>query len=490
MTPAVETAAGRIAGSVEAGVCAFRGIPYAAPPVGPRRFRPPDPPAPWAGLREATSFGAMAPQPRGLLDATMGTSELTVGENCLTLNVWTPGLTGRRPVLVWLHGGGFTTGTGAVPWYDGGALARRGDVVVVTLNYRLGVLGFTHLADLGAGWEGSGNLGLLDQLAALRWVQESVGAFGGEPEDVTLFGESAGGTSVIALLAAPAAAGLFHRAIAQSASFTQLRSRERADAAARQLLDHLGVAPSDASAVVAMDLPRLAEAQRQLEADRANWFTAFSPVADGVVVPATTSALLDAAAARAVPLLLGTTRDEMHLFTAFDPEDIGLDEAGLLARVTAVLGEAAPAAIAAYRRARPGSTPGELASALATDHSFRVPAIRLAEARAAAGSPIWMYRFDWATPVFGGVLGACHGLELPFVFHNLDRATLFTGGAAECEPLADTVQDAWLSHVRRDGPGWPAYDTERRATMRFDVASEVVDDLEGDLRRVWTGASA
>jgi para-nitrobenzyl esterase len=225
-TVELATQAGRVGGLIAGGVVSFKGIPYAAAPVGERRFAPPERPPAWGGVRPATEYGPIAPQLRGPLDRFMGTDGRPISEDCLTLNVWTPGCDdARRPVLVWIHGGAFTTGTGSAPWYDGSAMAARGDVVVVTFNYRLGALGFTHLGDLDPAYAGSGNLGLADQLAALSWVQEHAHLLGGDASNVTIFGESAGGASVVALLAMRASEGLFDRAIVQSASFSQLRER-------------------------------------------------------------------------------------------------------------------------------------------------------------------------------------------------------------------------------------------------------------------------
>jgi para-nitrobenzyl esterase len=487
-TVELATSAGSVLGHDDGAVVSFKGIPYAASPVGARRFSPPEPPAPWGGVRPATAYGPIAPQLRGPLDRFMGTDGQPISEDCLTLNVWTPACDDAlRPVLVWIHGGAFTTGAGSAPWYDGTALAASGDVVVVTFNYRLGALGFTHLGDVDPAFAGSGNLGLHDQLAALSWVQEHAHLLGGDAGNVTVFGESAGGASVIALLATGASEGLLHKAIVQSASFTQLRERGRADLAAKELLAALEIDAGDVERLRDLPLEQVVTAQRRLLADPMAWFTAFSPVADGVLLPDTLRGLLAAAARRAVPVLVGTTRDEMQLFTALDPAYLHLDDAGLRERAAAVLGEAAARALDAYRAARPGARPGQLAAAVATDHGFRLPAIRFAEARSAAGLPTWMYWFTWASPAFGGLLGSCHGLELPFVFGNLDQpeVEVFTGGAPERAEIAEAMQRAWLGMARDRDPGWATYELEGRATMRFDLPSHVVSDPEAELRELW-----
>jgi len=284
-----------------------------------------------------------------------------------------------------------------------------------------------------------------------------------------------------------ASEGLFDRAIVQSASFSQLRERGRADLAAKELLTAAGLDVADIDRLRELPLEQLVGSQQGLLRDPMAWFTAFSPVADGVILPDTLDGLLAAAARRAVPVIVGTTRDEMQLFTALDPTYLHLDDAGLLERAAAVLGEAAPSALAAYRAARPGARPGELAAAVATDHGFRLPAIHFAESRVEAGLPTWMYWFTWPSPAFGGLLGACHGIELPFVFDNLDQpgAALLTGDAPERQSLADDMQSAWLAMARSGAPGWPAYEPTRRTTMRFDIPSATVDDPEPELRRCW-----
>lgn len=486
-TVVVRTPSGDVRGRVQAeGVLAFAGVPFAEAD----RFGPPRPPAPWAGERDATAPGPAAPQVPTMLDRLLSGEDLTVAEDgCLTANVWTPAADGaRRPVMVWIHGGAFANGTGRSRWFDGSALAARGDVVVVTANYRLGVLGFAHGLT-----PGSGNLGLLDQVALLRWVRDHVESFGGNPDDVTLFGESAGGASVVALLALPHTDGLFHKAVAQSPSLTQLRSSERAAAATAELLGHLGLEGPDATGTLAsLALDDLLAAQQKLFTDPTAGITATSPTADGEVLPAGVALVAAAAAARRVPLLLGTTRDEMALFSAFDPNHGAIDDAMLDKIARRTFGEGAPAAVAAYRAARPGEAPPALATAIATDATFRIPVLRLAEARADAGVPTWLYWFTWPTPAFGGVLGACHGIEIPFVFHNLHQpgVELFLGATAELAPLADAVADTWLSFARTGECPWPTYEPTRRDVLRIDRERELVSDPERESRLVWEGVSA
>jgi para-nitrobenzyl esterase len=486
----VEIGAGRLRGlERDNGVTVFKGIPYAVA----ERFAPPRPAPGWTGVRDALEFGPQAPQVPGLLEQAFGMADWPLSEDCLALNVWAPaggeGNPGGHPVLAWIHGGAFTNGTAAVPWYDGSHFATSG-CVVVTLNYRLGALGFTHLADLdGERFAGSGNLGLLDQVAALDWIQHNIAAFGGDPARVTVFGESAGGASVLALMACPAAAGTFQGAIAQSPAFVQLRDRDEATDAAARLLGALGLGPTEAARIVDVPLDRLLAAQTETFTGP-EVFTAFAPTPDGAVLPGPVTAALAAGASHDVPLVIGTNRDELYLFTALDGQSVSLDGAGLLAvaRRYRPSDESAAALVEAYAAARPGATPGQLGASIAGDSIFWSPAIRLAEDRALVDAPTWMYRFDWPTPALGGLLGACHGVEIPFVFHALEArgADVFLGDGPERGPIAATVSSAWTTFAADGHPGWDRYDADRRATMRFDVASAVTDDPDGQLRRCWS----
>ena len=476
----VETATGWVGGRQRGDGAVFKGIPYARA----ERWGPPQPAAPWTGVRDALEFGPQAPQIPGLLEAAFGLAEWPMSEDCLSLNIWTPAVevAAGRPVLVFLHGGAFTNGTGAVPWYDGEAFARDG-CVLVTLNYRLGALGYLHLADLaGERFAGSGNLGLLDQIAALDWVQANITGFGGDPANVTVFGESAGGASVLALLAAPAAAGRFHRAVAQSASIPQLRTRLQATAAAERVLQSLGIGVQELDRLLAVPVTDLLQVQASFTGP--DLFTAFAPTPDGTVV---SGSILERAAAAAVPLMIGTNRDELYLFTALDGRSLSVDRDGLLHVARRYAGDGANDLVEAYAAARPGRRPGQLGASIAGDDAFWMPAIELAERREA---PTWMYRFDWPTPIFDGLLGACHGIELPFVFDTLAAAQGFVGDDSRLGDLAATVHRAWVRFATDGEPGWPAYDTVQRATMRYDTASGVVDDLDGPLRTRWATRAA
>lgn len=485
---AVRTSLGPVVGQAEAdGAHTFRGIPYAKPPVGDLRFRPPQPHDGWTDPKDATTFGAIAHQNLGLLAVMFGGTPPAQSEDCLTLNVYTPAIDDRpRPVMVWIHGGGYLTGGSGTDWYDGRSFVAN-DVVLVTVNYRLGVLGFGHFGDLGGDrFTGSGNLGLLDQTAALRWVRDNIASFGGNPDDVTIFGESAGGSSVLALLCLEEAKGLAHRAIAQSASFTQYRNRDEGNDAAERFLSAAGLTPSDVAQLATMPAEQLLAAQATLE-QRKDWPKAFSPTADGVVFDDTITQLLTAGRQAPVPLLIGTTADEMRMFTAFDPANVTMTEAGVLDFARAEVGDdIAQRLVPTYRAAYPDFTWGQIASALATEHSFRLPSIATAE-QWISNTPVWMYRFDWKSPSFGGVLGACHALEIPFVFNTLTATGvgLLTGDGEDRAKVAETMHRDWIAFGRGETLDWPAYEPGTRATRLYGADTWVANDPDGELRELW-----
>jgi para-nitrobenzyl esterase len=479
----------------------FRGIPYAQPPLGALRFAAPRPPEPWSGTRDASAFGASAPQNPVALPLP-GLDVGATGEDCLVLNVWTPDTDAmRRPVLVWIHGGGFMIGSASQSLYDGAALAERGDVVVVTLNYRLGCLGFLYPARLGL--EGAvANAGLRDQVTALRWVRENIEAFGGDPANVTIFGESAGGMSVATLLGVPAARGLFRRAIAQSGAVHNVHDPEAAARVSAGFLDELGVSPGESSSRL-RELPvaRLLEAQREALAalDPPAGLLPFQPVVDGDFLPRPPLDAVRSGAVAGVSLLIGTTRDEYRLFAFVDPDAVQLDEAGLTGRLAPRLAGADAAGIVGrYREARRGLLPVDppaLYFAIETDRLFRIPAIRLAEAHSQHQRQTFMYRFDWRSPLANGALGACHAIDLPFVFGNHARGQTrtFAGDGPDAGLLAARTMDAWIAFARSGDPGhpglpdWAAYETALRSTLIFDRECRLERDPEGDERCLWDG---
>ena len=489
----IQTTYGPIRGTEAGGIQVFRGIRYAAPPTGDRRFRPPVAPEPWTDVADCTKHSPVAPQNPSPLEAMFGADPPPQSEDCLTLNVFTPATDGgSRPVMVWIHGGAFVTGSGSTPWYDGTSFATRHDIVVVTINYRLGALGFSHLADLGESFEGSGNCGILDQAFALEWVRDNIAAFGGDPGNVTIFGESAGGMSVSTLLGTPAASGLFHKAIPQSGAAKHVRSRETATETSRRLLEAIGCSVDELRTV---EVERILAAQAQVTATGAiEGGLPFSPVHDGTALPEPPMDAVIGGSAAGVPLLTGTNLDEMLLFTAMDPSMADLDDERLAARAARIFGEdAVHQALDAYRTSRPGCGPGEVWNAVLTDLVFRVPATRLAEQQS-KHAPAYTYLFTWATPAFGGKLGACHALEIPFVFNALDARGVhhFTGPAdARMRQLALSVHDAWASFARTGDPNhaglpeWPAYDPPDRHTMVLGDACTVEQDPSGHELAVW-----
>lgn len=509
--PIVTLPLGRLRGRLlDDGLLRFAGVPFAAPPVGERRFRAPEPPEPWAGERDATRFGPFSWQGGGGLDALLGSGPPACDEDCLTLNVTTPACDDAgRPVMVWIHGGGFTTGSGAVPWYDAASFARRGDVVVVTVNYRLGALGFLHLGSVEGGdaFPTSGLNGILDQVAALRWVHDHISAFGGDPGNVTVFGESAGGMSVATLLALPEARGLFHRAIAQSGATHNTLPEHVAAEVTSAFLAALGVI--DLDGLLVAEPSALVDAQATVTAavmadpghlgGRGGIALAmpFQPVSGGRLPDDPLQAVRDGSAAH-VPLLTGTTLDEWNLYHLMSPG--GLDDPRLLARLDRMVGphvQGGGRTVAeTYRVARPGASADEVWCAVLTDWVFRVPAIRLAEAQAShQPAHTFVYRFSWASRAFDGRLGACHALDVPFMWNTLDQpgATVFLGEGPRPQALAEAMHDAWWHFARtgdpnHDGlPVWPAYEPALRPTMDFGDTVQVIHDPASAERSLWSG---
>ncbi len=497
----VETVFGTVQGVREGALEVFRGIPYARPPVGELRLRAPRPPEPWAGVRDAARFGPWAPQNVPASPLT-GDAPGAQDEDCLTLNIWTPGVDdGRRPVMVWIHGGGFTGGSGASALYGGGPLAERGDVVVLTVNYRLGILGFLahpELADEEAGGA-RGNWGLLDQVAALGWVRDDIAAFGGDPGNVTIFGESAGGMSVSDLLVMPSARGLFHRAISQSGPPSGM-TMARAEEHAAKLLAELGLGtPSQLRSV---PLEALLEAQGSVLSSRAGAGLVLVPVVDGASMPvAPLEAFVDGSAER-VPFMVGTNRDEAKLFMVADPQNRDPDEDLVLRRLERGLAfdgidRSTAGIVDAYRRARAPRgdpiDPRELWSAVESDRMFRVGTLRAAEAHARHQPDTYCYLFNWESPAMGGALGACHALEIPFVFGNLGVAGMdrFAGSGPGALGLSEQMMEAWIGFARsaapshRGIPEWPRYEEGSRSTMVFGPATHVEDAPMEVERALW-----
>jgi para-nitrobenzyl esterase len=493
--PVVETTSGRVQGTTIDGVHRFLGIPYGGDTGGANRFRAPTPPVPWSGVREADAFGPSSWQPSApnaseTLKTFGGFAEPSMGEDCLVLNVWSQGTTSPdRPVLVWFHGGGHTSGSGSWPAYDGASLARRYDAVVVTVNHRLGLLGFLYLAEIGgAEYADSGASSILDLVASLGWVRDNIAGFGGDPGNVLAYGESGGGWKTSTLLAMPTAAGLFHRASLMSGAGTRSQEPGVATATAEKTLAHLGIDAKDLGALADVPVARL------LDAQNAAGVPGFQPVLDGRNIIGHPLELLRAGTTPDVPLLIGTTRDEFRTFFMAMPQPAAdADDAWLAGQLQPLLRDRAEAVVAGYRAGRPDETVTDLMVAINTDNHMRVPSIRMAEAAAAQGrSPVFMYRFDWESPALGGALKAGHGVDYPFFFDNLDAATVTSEGPGR-ERLAGQMSGALAAFAATGDPNhaglptWPAYDRETRPTMLFDVESKVVDDPAGDERRLWDG---
>ncbi len=456
-------------------VLSFRSIPYAAPPVGPRRFRAPEPPAPWVHKRDARMRGPTAPQILGVMRDLPEQSE-----DCLQLNVWTTSLQGARPVIAFFHGGAFVTGSSQHTMYDAHELAQRGDVVVVSFNYRLGALGYADLGALGeAAFEADANCGLQDQIAALRWIRENIAEFGGDPENVTPLGQSAGAMSVSTLLATPSAYPLYKRVIAQSGGAHHVTSREHSARMVKLLLDALKLTPSELHKLRELPFEQIASAQAEcmrsfilVGPDHRPLYSAsmtLLPVIDGELIPRAPIDTIGSGQGSPAPLLTGSNRDENRFWTVLvDSSKLqSLDENALHKIIDRRLPDDAGRVIAAYRARMPAAKAWEVYSAIETDRMFRVPAARIAQTRAPHGQKTFLYGFDYVGPLFDGELGACHTMEVPFVFGIVDKGfgRVFTGGGPDAQKLRDQMLDAWLSFVRTGDPScesvgpWPAFST-------------------------------
>jgi len=480
-------ASGNLQGRSVPGATAFTGMPFAEAPVGPLRWAPPIPRRPWEGTLDATSFGPAPWQPSGgPLDGLVpGMGSANQSDDCLNLNVWTPSLTGTHPVLVWIHGGAFSLGAGSLSVYDGSRLAAATNSVVVTINYRLGALGFMVIDDPSC----APNVGLLDQVAALEWVRDNIGAFGGDPSNVTIFGESAGGGSVLSLLSMPSAVGLFHRAIVQSGATDLLLDREKAGLVAEAVARAAGLESVDVAALRTLPGPQLIEAQAlaAMELFGTVGTMPFHPVVDGVVLPQT---WLEAASSgfNPVPVIIGTTRDEMDLFKLFDPGAGSLTAEGLRSRLNNAGGNVENL-IDAYGSLGVTESP-EVWRQANTDIAMWLPAIRIAEAHS-RHAPTFMYRFDWEAS--SPEMGSPHGVDIPFPFTTIDVDgwDSFIADAEQAMSLASVLQKSWGDFARTGTPSlgeneWPAYTVDSRATALFGRKVSVDYDPRSTVRQAWT----
>jgi para-nitrobenzyl esterase len=513
--PIVETTAGKIRGLQQPNVHTFKGIRYGASTAGSGRFMPPSKPAPWTGILETTEFGPRAPQPLRPMIPEIGdalTGSGPMDEDCLRLNVWTPAIgRGNRAVMVWFHGGGFRTGSGHSIFYDGTALAQKHDVVVVTVTHRLNAFGFLHLPEIaGEKYTRSSNLGMQDIVLALEWVRDNIAAFGGSADNVTIFGQSGGGGKTSILQGMPAAKGLFHRAIIMSTladtAITALEPHQ-ATSAAELLLARLGVKPDQVDSLQKRPAEEILAAltggtgraggQAGRPSPSGDISLRFTPVVDGrtLTVHPFSPAASDLAAT--IPILCGSNETEGVPYA--DPgapywSSEPVDAASLRVWVKGFLkieDAEANRLIATYRKSRPSESPGDLAAVMAGDSSpLRLSSYTIAERKFAQGkAPVFMYYFQWRSPVRQGKLRSMHCMELPFVFDHVDDTQFMNGTGGDRHTLADRMSRAWVSFAKTGDPNhsglpeWPRFDPVRRATMVFNAECRLVDDPYGEERR-------
>jgi para-nitrobenzyl esterase len=495
----VTTSTGRVRGYLDSGVNVFKGVPYGASTAGANRFMPPQKPQPWTGVRDAFEWGGRPPQivggePEEMLPTDPREPQ---SEDCLVLNVWTPATSGRRPVMVWFHGGGFASGSGSYSIYSGQELARKHDAVSISVNHRLNIFGYLYLAEFGGKWANASNVGMLDNVRALEWIKENISAFGGDPNNVTIFGQSGGAGKVSTLMAMPAAKGLFHRAIAQSGAALTATPAAQAVKTTEQVLQRLNIKPDQLDQLQSVSMQALIDVLRPPTGARGGGPGGgglnFGPVLDGKSLPANQFDPTAPAMSAAIPFLTGTTATETTFFQP-DARLQPIDEAELKTRVkTLVRGSDADAdrLIALYRKNQPGRDNIDLFLRMDTDNSFFRQGVETqAERKAAQTAPVYVYRFEYYSPVRGGRLKAMHCMEIPFVFDNVEGGKVYTGSGPAAQRLADQMSAAWVAFARTGDPShkgipkWTPFKADQRATMVFGAGPDarLVNDPGGEER--------
>ena len=519
--PVVETASGKVRGFLNDGIYTFRGVRYGASTAGKNRFLPPKKPEPWTGVHDATNYGYRAPQTnpatRGVAAPETEMTQILAGsdgfrvappesEDCLFLNIWTPGLGAakRRPVMVWLHGGGFSMGSSSDLLYDGTNLARRGDVVLVGVNHRLNVFGYTHFGDFGRPeFAHSGNAGQLDIIAALEWVRDNIERFGGDPKQVMIFGESGGGAKVSMLLASPPAKGLFHSAVIESGPGIRMSEREPASKVAEMLLAELGLSVAQLPEIQSLPTDKIFAAYFSTTAKYKGGGGLgngpFSPVLDPEVLPAHPFEPAATRISEDVPVMVGWNKTESTVFSFSDPQVFSLDEAGMRKRIEGLVGADADRLIKAYRTEFPKLSPSGIYFYVSSYSMMGTGSVKIAERKAALSrASVYVYRLDWETPISNGKFITPHGLEMPMVFDNVDGGGFaLTAGSPEAKRLAVKMSEAWIAfagsgnpNTKKSGlPQWVPYDLTKRAVMVFDNQSRLVYDPMKEQREIFDRAS-
>jgi para-nitrobenzyl esterase len=505
--PVVETTAGKVRGYSARGILTFKGIPYAGSTAGPNRFLAPTKPKPWSGIRSSMYYGQVCPQ---AARAGWKNDEESFmfewddgqpGEDHLRVNVWTPGADNRkRPVMVWLHGGGFSAGSGQeLKAYDGESIARRGDVVLVSLNHRLNIFGYLDLSKYGDEYTSSANVGMLDLVVSLEWVRDNIANFGGDPGNVMIFGQSGGGSKVSTLMAMPSAKGLFHKAAIESGSSLRQNTTEDSEKLAAAVLEVLGLSSAQVSKLRDVPFEKLAEVQGEalrkafprtlVPGGGGGW----RPTADGRILPSQPFDPVAPAISSGIPLLVGTVLNEMtHGINHPEYEEMTKDE--VLRRARERFSDRAEAVISAYQKLYPKAKPFDVLSVAFAAQSRQNCVTQAGRQAALGGAPVYTFWFTWQTPVLDGRPRAFHCSELPFVFNNTDRAAAMTGGGPEARELGGRMSDAWIAFARKGDPNhpglpkWPAFTSKEGALMAFDNKCEVRMNPDGEARRIAFGS--